>query len=158
MNYEKRSKKELADEILKLKEELDSYKEPAGIEGKDQKQLEFELGERTKELKCHNTISKLISDSDFSDIEILHKIVQIIPEAWQFPHIAESMIMVRNKIFKTPGYKKSKYQLTQDIKINNEVIGRIEVCYPVKLVPHEKLIFLPEESDLLYSIAVRIGN
>ena len=110
MNYQKKTKKELIDELLKVKKELDSYKEPGGIGGTDLKKLEFELGERMKELKCHNSITILMSDSDLSVDEVLHKIVHILPEAWQFPDIAESLITVRGKTFKTDGYKKSKYK------------------------------------------------
>lgn len=158
MNYDKISKKELIDELQKVKQELNSYKSPSAGKGIEVQKLEFELGERTKELKCHNTITKLFSDTDLTVDEILHNTVHILPDSWQFPDIAESMIKIRNKTFKTPGYKKSKFQLIHEVKSGNEVVGYVEVCYPVKKLPDASTVFLPEESDLLFSIAVRISK
>jgi PAS domain S-box-containing protein len=158
MKYQNKTKKELFDELLKVKLELDSYKKPAGNEVVSMNTLEFELGKRIKELKCHNSMTKLFSDPDLTHDEIMQKIVQIIPAAWQFNDIAESIITIGNKTFKTSGYKKSKYQQTQDIKSGRKIIGHVEVCYPVKKITASGNIFLPEESELLLTIAVRIGN
>ncbi|MEI6062609.1 MAG: PAS domain-containing protein, partial [Bacteroidota bacterium] len=48
--------------------------------------------------------------------------------------------------------------MIQDIIINEAILGQIEVCYPIDLLPATDQLFLPEESSLLFSIAVKLGN
>ena len=88
----------------------------------------------------------------------MQELVMIIPVAWQFPDIAEALIKVRDKAYKSPGYKKSKFSLSKEISVANKVIGHIEVCYPVRKIPFAEDIFLKEESDLLDGISGRTGD
>ena len=66
MNYHNKSKKELIVELLKVRQELFSNKETPKIENKDVGQLEFELGERIKELNCHNGMTQLFLNKNLS--------------------------------------------------------------------------------------------
>ena len=158
MNYHNKSKKELIVELLKVRQELFSNKETPKIENKDVGQLEFELGERIKELNCHNGMTQLFLNKNLSMDEVMAELVLLIPVAWQFPELAEAVVKVRNKTYKTKGYKKSEFSQLKEIIVSNEVIGYIEVCYPVRKLPPAEHIFLKEESDLLSSIAEITGD
>ncbi|MBV5312350.1 MAG: PAS domain S-box protein [Prolixibacteraceae bacterium] len=144
-------------QLEELKQELNALKQSFNQELNDRKSIEFALQERLKELNCHNQISKLMANPKLSTFEVIEKIVQIIPPSWQFPEIAEAVVVVYDQTFQTPNYHTSKHSLVQDIKINGNVIGHVKVCYPDNQVFTQQ-IFLIEETDLLFSIAERIGN
>jgi len=122
------------------------------------KNTEFNLQERVKELNCHNRISQIMSNSDLGVDEVLEMIVQIIPDSWQFPQIAQAAVTVYQKIYKTTAFESGTMALVQEIKANERLIGKVEVIYPENSQFSSVPVFLPEESVLLFSIAVRIGN
>jgi len=122
------------------------------------KNTEFILVERVKELNCHNRISEIMNNSNHAVDEVLDMIVLIIPDSWQFPSIAQAAVTVYDKIFKTAGFQPSKITLFQEIKVNDKFIGKVEVSYPENSHFPTTPVFLPEESALLFSIAVRVGN
>ena len=153
-----KSREELISELLDQKQEIDSLKIRFNKEVIERNQIESVLNERLKELKCHDQLSDVLSNSELSVDEVCEKIVQIIPPAWQFPEIAKASIQIPNHVFSSPGFKPGKYSMIQDIKINQAILGQIEVCYPVDQIPATDPIFLPEESSLLFSIAVKLGN
>lgn len=145
-------------QLDELKQKFNSLKESFDLQLQQQKQVEFSLQERLKELNCHNQISKLMTSPHLSSSELIEEISVIIPDAWQFPDLAKVSLSVRENIFQTPGFKKSSHSLKENIVINNQIAGYIEVCYPDDCLPDVENIFLKEESDLLFSIATRIGK
>ena len=60
--------------------------------------------------------------------------------------------------YQTANYSEGEHTLHQDITISGTVNGHIKVCLPDDQLPVADHLFLPEESDLLFSIAERIGN
>jgi PAS domain S-box-containing protein len=123
------------------------------------KKTESALHERMKELNCHNRISEVMSDPHLSMEDVIEKTLRLIPDAWQFPEKTHSSVQVRGSEYRTPGFLRSENSLTEEIRANNSIIGRIEVCYSEDNHPGESLlVFLPEEASLLFSIAERLGN
>ena len=120
--------------------------------------VNFLLIERRKELTCLHRISEILHKSELSDDASIRRIVEILPDAFQFPELAQAAITIEDKSWKTKGFKKTKNALSKDISLNNNVAGRVEICYPVKKLPDCESLFLPEEGELLYSVATRIGN
>ena len=158
MDYLKKSKKELLPELEKTRKELENLRSNSESDISYLKKLEFDLGERSKELRCQNQISEIMHSGNLTSDEFIQKVVSIIPPAWQFPDIAQAAITVRGKTYKTSGFKKSSNQLSCKILVKSEVAGSVDVCYPLKKLPPCEAVFLPEEIDLLFSIAVQIGN
>jgi PAS domain S-box-containing protein len=125
----------------------------------ERKKNEHDLNERIKELNCHNRISEVMSDATLSINEVIEEVVRILPGGWQFPESTEALVQIDNFIFTSPGYKKgSRQTLESEIRANGNVIGRIEVCYIGIPEDDSDKEFLPEESDLLFSISERLGN
>ena len=122
------------------------------------KKINFELNERLKELNCHNRISEVMFNSDLSVDEVCEKIVHLIPPGCQFPEITEVKINIRDKVFQTGNFESSRNFLHQEIRSSGKAIGFIEVGLPDDKLPISLQKSLPEESDLLFSIAERIGN
>lgn len=158
MDQHHQTPEEFIKQINDLKQELSLLKQLFDKELNERKLVEFNLRERVKELNCHNQISGLMADSSLSLDYIIAQIVQIIPPSWQFPEIAQAMVEVKGKIYQTPYFKKSVYTLSHEIKVNGEIVGSVQVCYPEDRIPPTKPIFLKEEENLLFSIAVKIGN
>ena len=124
----------------------------------DHKNIEFRLRERIKELNCHNTLSELLSRSSLSVDEVISQVVSVIPGSWQFPEMAMASVTIGEKVFKTACFQKSRLFIAQDIKVDEKVIGSVDVGYPDNYMDPSDSVFLPEETLLLFSIAVRIGH
>lgn len=122
------------------------------------KNMEFAIKERLKELDCHNRLAGLFSNPDLSVDDVCQKIVEIIPPAWQFPEFTQVSVSVYDKIHTSPDFHKTDNCLSEEIKVNEKVIGRIDVCYSGEAIPLPEPIFLPAESDLLFSVALQIGS
>ena len=120
------------------------------------KKISFDLGERKKELRCQNQITKLLNNSRLSPDVIFQNITNLLPPAFQYPEKASARIIVSNNEYITKGFKRTKAVLTKIIKTESKIIGKIEVCYNLKNEVKVKKIFLKEESDLLNLISQRI--
>ena len=120
--------------------------------------VEFDLGERLKELRCQNMMSEIFSDLSLDLDEICIKVLELIPPAWQFPERTGAMITLEDKVFKTPGYQVKSRQLEHDIVADGIVVGKVMISVKHGKSKAEADPFLPEESDLIKSIALRLGN
>ncbi len=146
-------------ELLSVNSELNQLKLLLQNEINARKEVEFLLGERRKELQCQNSISKIISTPKLSVDAVLEKILDTIPPAMQFPGLTEACICIDNKDIKTPGFSRSKYCLSHPVSVGENIVGEIIVNYHEdKIAESDKDVFLSEERDLLFSIAIRISG
>ena len=122
------------------------------------KNLSFNLTERKKELRCHNKISMIMANPDLTKNQVINQIVEIIPEAWQFPDLTMVSVQIGDLNFQSPGFEPSVYMMSQDITAYGTSFGKIEIAYNGSFKPGIDYSFLNEETDLLFSIAVRIGT
>ena len=115
--------------LMKINEELN--REIKGLKRADKEELEYvsnKLKERIKEIKCLYDISSLSDGTIFSLDGILQGIVDFIPSAMPYPEIACARILFNRYDFTTKNFKETKWKLSQEIKVNNEQIGALEVC------------------------------
>ena len=87
------------------------------------------LKERIKELNCLYDISSFRDATDFSLDAVLQTVIDFIPPAFQYPEITCARIIFDRYEFTTKNFKDTKWKLSQEIKVNNERIGALEVCY-----------------------------
>ena len=116
--------------LMKINEELN--REIKGLKRADKEELRYvsnKLKERIKEIKCLYNISSLRDGTNFSLDEILQGIVDFIPSAIQYPEIACARMLFNRYDFTTKNFKDTKWKLSQEIKVNDERIGALEVCY-----------------------------
>jgi hypothetical protein len=90
--------------------------------------------------------------------DILQEIVDFIPSAIQYPEIACARIMFNRYEFTTKNFKETKWKLSQEIKVNNERIGALEVCYLKEKPELEEGPFIKEAKNLITSIAESIAE
>jgi PAS domain S-box-containing protein len=117
-----------------------------------------ELGERVKELNCLYEISKLVETPGISLEEILRGVVDLIPAAWRYPEITCAQIVLEDQRFRTPTFRETAWRQVQDLVVQGERVGRVEVCYLEDRPEADEGPFLQEERELLQAIAQRLGN
>ncbi|MCE5334129.1 MAG: PAS domain S-box protein [Desulfobacteraceae bacterium] len=121
-------------------------------------QRTFELGERVKELDCLYALSSLIETSSDSLDAIMQGVVELLPPAWQYPHLACARIEVEGQTFSTANHRQTRWQLRRPIKVRNAQVGYVEVCY-LQFPPEcGEEPFLPQEGKLLDVVSERLGR
>ena len=145
--------------LMKVNEELN--REINELKSADNEELGYVsnmLAERIKELNCLYDISSLRDVTSFSLDGILQAIVDFIPTAIQYPEIACARIKFDHYEFTTKNFKNTKWKLLQEIKVNDERIGDLEVCYLEKKRELEEGPFLTEAKNLITAIAESIAQ
>lgn len=125
--------------------------------GDDSSSLIAQLSERAKELTCLYTIEGLLKEYGRPIDSVLREAVAQLPPAWEHPSICSARITLREQRYETPGFAPSPLMLSEPIVVKGSEVGRVEVAYRVSNagVQHR---FLPEEEQLLRTIADRIGD
>ncbi len=145
--------------LMKINEELN--REIKNLKHADKEALgnvSDKLGERIKELDCLYDISSLRYAKNFSLDDVLQAVVDLIPPAIQYPGITCARIMFDRYEFKTKNFKDTKWKLSQEIKVNNERIGTLEVCYLIENQEIEEGSLLEETKKLITAIAENIAQ
>jgi hypothetical protein len=141
--------------IAELNREIKALKRAAKAE---LRLVSGNLQERLKELHSLYDISSLKAAANFSLDHILQAVVDFIPPAMQYPEIACARIQFDHYSLKTQNFVDTVWKLSQDIAVNNEKIGVLEVCYLEKRPELEKTLFLEETKSLIAAIAESIAQ
>jgi PAS domain S-box-containing protein len=120
------------------------------------KKVENKLQERVKELNCISELSILAREKDKID-DILSEFVYILKQSMQFPDITEVQINNKGYSYQTENYKKTKWEISNEIIAENLLIGNISVVY-LDNPTHCNNPLLEEEYSLLNIIAEQIGK
>ena len=145
--------------LMKINEELN--REIKDLKRTDKEELGYvsnRLRERIKELNCLYDISSLRYGTNFSLDDVLQAVVDFIPPAIQYPEITCARIMFDHYEFTTKNYKDTKWKLTQEIKVNNERVGALEVCHLEEKPELEEGPVHKEAKNLIGAIAENIAQ
>jgi signal transduction histidine kinase len=115
------------------------------------------LDERLKELTCLYGISRVVEESDKSFEEILTSIVELLPPAWQYPHITSARITVDGKAYTSSGFRQSPFRIVSTVSTKGRNRGEIEVNYSELPPDSAEEPFLKEERSLIDTIARQIA-
>jgi len=119
--------------------------------------LVHNLGERIKELRCLYAISNLIEKHDLDIPGLLSGVVKELPPAFLSPEHASAAITSDWGSFGTSGSPSGTRYLEFGLRVNGQTVGTLRVCYPDELHLNSDP-FLPEERELLNTVAQRIGE
>ncbi len=117
-----------------------------------------DLQERRKELNCLYRMEEMLYDRDVQLDELFKAIVQVIPSGWQFPEYAQAKIQYLDKTYHTPEYKDMPWQISEEIKVQEQVMGKVVVSYIREVPSTGNGYFLKEEEQLLHAIVERISH
>jgi signal transduction histidine kinase len=121
-------------------------------------ELAHNLTERVKELNCLYGISRLFENGTLSIDEILERVVELLPPAWQYPEITCARINVVGKQFKTYNFRETARAQSQNIFVEGHKFGTVEIYYLKEMAESYEGPFLKEERNLLQVIAERLGH
>ena len=111
------------------------------------------LQERVKELTCLYGMSQIAKQIDISLEDLLYRIMELIPPAWQYPEITQTRIILDGFDFSKPEFEEGRHKLWADIVVDGEKRGVIEVVYVEKCPELDEGPFLKEERKLIDTIA-----
>ena len=124
----------------------------------ERKRAETNLKERMKELQCLFNVTEICSRPVISLDELYKKVVNMLPQAWQYPEITGSCITFEDKIYKTDNFKKTKFLQRAVIHVKNKEVGTVEICYLRKKPDEYEGLFLKEKRELIDTIANLLGE
>ncbi len=116
------------------------------------------LTERLKELNCLYTISKIFDKKGLSLDGVIRRTIQVVPTAWQYPVIAGTRVVLKDKDFRTRKFHQSEWMQECPIIVQGVSVGSIAVSYSEKRAEQDEGPFLKEERNLLNIIAQRLGD
>ena len=132
---------------------------------KDRRDLEEELRirsntlvERMKELECLHSVSTLFESKYVEFGEVFQRIADLLPTAWQFPEFACARITLKSRQYQSQNYREPRWRQQVDIVAGDERIGTIEVGYVEPFSENSEPVFLPEEYELLMTVARRLAE
>jgi signal transduction histidine kinase len=81
---------------------------------------DLKLKERVKELKCLYALTRFALEADNDVDALLHETLRLLPDAMQFPELAEVRITTNKANLETPGFSRSRKHISARL----DVIGR----------------------------------
>lgn len=156
-----KTEKNPIDTLKKAQEKIKLLEEAKKENKKTQKFLErttHELKERVKELNCLYAISGIVEKQGITLEEVLQRTVDIVPDAWQYPDITCSRIVLRDREFVSDNFTETQWKQSQRITVHGTHAGSLEVCYREEQPRKDEGPFLKEERSLIRVIAERIGE
>lgn len=119
--------------------------------------LLHDLSERAKELNCLYKVQELLSAPDVTMDEICQGIVKVLPPGWQYPDVCEAKITYNGNVYQTSAFAESPWIQSAQVLVQDEVVGKINVCYTEERPASDEGPFLKEERKLIDTIAEQLG-
>jgi len=114
------------------------------------------LKERIKELQCLYSITEIFGSEHIALEKLFQKAVNLLSQACQFPEITCARITFDGNVYKTKNFKKTKWILSKNIYIKDEVVGKIDVCYLKEKPGEYDELFCKKERKLLKEVVKKI--
>lgn len=111
------------------------------------------LSERVKELQILYKVGSMVGDEDMPDYRRYQRIVEAIPEGWQYPELAAARISVADAVFQTNNFKPSEFLMRTEKKTGKGTVVSIEVVYLENMPQLDEGPFFKEERSLINSLA-----
>jgi predicted nucleotidyltransferase len=115
------------------------------------------LQERAKELNCLYAVDEILSRWDASMEEVAHKIIEVMPPGWQYPHICQARMVVHGVVYQPGGFVETEWRQAADIVVEGQAVGDVLVFYTEERPQADEGPFLKEERRLINAIAERIS-
>ena len=122
-----------------------------------EKELEFSLKERMKEISCIYKITKWTNDDNLSLNQLISNILKTIKLSFQFPEFVSVRINYLDKEYTSDGFLESTGRISSDIYNKSNILGKIEV-FNSKRNSEADNYFLAEEQELLDAVSGEISK
>ncbi len=126
--------------------------------GIDSQLLVNSLRERAKELNCLYMADEILM-SDIPLEKKLQAVAESMPQGWYSPTHCKARIVYRNNEYTSSTYREGGPELSENLVINDSIVGKLSVSYPDKAPALEQgSAFLEEEKKLIRTLARRISH
>jgi len=115
------------------------------------------LTERVKELTCLYGIAQISGQPGLSLKEIIQRIVELLPPAWQYPETAFARIILDGIAHKTQGFRECCQKQTAEIIVEGVSRGVVELVYIEEKPDLDEGPFLKEERNLIDAVARQVA-
>ena len=115
------------------------------------------LAERVKELTCLYGIAQIAGDPGIPLEEVLQRIVELLPPAWQYPDIAVARITLDGIAHTTPGFRQLNQAQRAEIIVCGTSRGVVELVYVEEKRDLDEGPFLKEERSLIDAVAGQVA-
>ena len=116
------------------------------------------LRERAKELNCLYEVEKALTGPGRPLPQVLADVAAAIPPGWQYPEVCEASVVVEDDQAATPGWRETPWTLRAPIRVQDDTVGELRVCYREERPAEVDGPFLAEEVRLIGSLADRLGH
>jgi signal transduction histidine kinase len=113
--------------------------------------------ERVKELTCLYGIARAAGEPEIPLDDMLFRIAELLPPAWQYPEVTTGRIIVDGKSYETGNFKEGAQKQSADIVVNGESRGSVEVFYTEEEPHYYEGPFLKEERSLIDTVAREVA-
>ena len=116
------------------------------------------LLERAKELSCIYELEEILKTPGLNVNDTAAQIAGIVPPAMKYPDICHVRISLQEEYITGKKIKDTPWMISQKIKVQEQVVGQIDIIYSEEKPPADHGPFLKEERRLLDTIAQRFGD
>jgi signal transduction histidine kinase len=140
------------------REEIELYEDLAQTLGLaiTNRRAQWALRERVKELTCLYGIARIAQTPGISLRDALQGIVELLPQAWQYPEITCARIILDGRSYATAGFQQGRHRQTADIMVGVRR-GVVEVVYLRDKADFVEGPFLREEQSLIDTVAKEVA-
>jgi signal transduction histidine kinase len=140
------------------REEIELYEDLAQTLGLAiaNRRAQWALRERVKELTCLYGIARIAQRPGISLGDALQGIVELLPQAWQYPEIARARIILYGRSYATAGFQEGRHRQAADIMVGARR-GVVEVVYLRDKPDFAEEPFLREEQSLIDTVAREVA-
>ena len=75
-----------------------------------------DLDERAKELRCLYKVENILNNNELKVEELFLALINVIPSGWQYPHLCQVKIIIRDMTIKSENYEESKIIITKNLR------------------------------------------
>ncbi len=115
------------------------------------------LTERVKELTCLYGIAQIAGQPGLSLEQIIQRIVELLPPAWQYPEAASARIILDGIAYTTQGFRGGRQKQMAKIIVGAVPRGVVELVYVEEKPDLDEGPFLKEERNLIDAVARQVA-
>ncbi len=121
-------------------------------------EVDKRLMERMKELKCLYHVQALTTDHSLTLNQVFDRVSALLPPSLLHPASAVARVVYHEQIHASGPWPLQSQSLRSDIQSKGLSVGFVEIAYPGPGPGEKSLGFLPEEREMLDSVALLLGR
>jgi PAS domain-containing protein len=115
--------------------------------------LKADYAERQKELSTINAVIDLLESDHNQDLEsVLLEVASLLPAAWRYADAASARITYGDKQHPSPGFKETRWTLSQSFETIVGVSGKVQVAYRKEFPTLDEGPFCKDERHLINNL------